>query len=328
MTYRPFGATGLSVSAIGFGGWAIGSCWGRVDDPTSFAALERALALGVSFFDTADVYGRGRSERLLGKLRRAHPRATTLIATKAGRRLPVQRPEGYTRAALRGWLQESSRNLGVATLDLLQLHCPPTEVLREQRVFTLLDELAEEGLLRHYGVSVETVEQAKLALEHPRLASIQIVFNLFRQKPADEILRLARARKVAIIARVPLASGLLTGRMTAGRRFPMNDHRHFNLRGEKFDVGETFAGVPFDRGLRAAVALRELVPTGWTLAQFALRWILMHEGVTTAIPGCKTPAQAEENARAADLPPIGEGAMAKAREVYERQLRGVVQGRW
>lgn len=318
-----FGSTGLEVSRIGFGAWAIGGSWGASDDAVSTAALRRALDEGCSFVDTADVYGDGRSERLVA----AAARPGVLVATKAGRRLPKQDVEGYTRENLAAWTARSRKNLGVETLDLLQLHCPPTALYRSPRVFGLLDELVREGKIRHYGVSVETVEEARLALEHP-IRSIQIIFNLFRQRPAEELFAEAARRRVAIIARVPLASGLLSGRVTPETRFPADDHRAFNRRGEAFDVGETFSGVPLEAAWPALEALRALVPAGWTLAQFALRWILMHEAVTVVIPGCRTPAQVDANLRAAAMPPLDAGTMRACREIYDRHLRPLVHARW
>lgn len=326
MRTRPFGPDAVPVSEIGFGAWAIGGSWGTADDATSVAALERALSGGVTFFDTADVYGDGRSEELVGRVCRGKP--GVFIATKAGRRLPKQVVEGYTPGNLRAWIDRSRRKLGMESLDLVQLHCPPTELYRSRRVFEILDGFVRDGLLRGYGVSVETIEEATLALEHPGVRSIQIIFNLFRQRPAEELFPLARERRVAIIARVPLASGLLTGKIGRDRVFAADDHRNFNRRGEAFDVGETFSGVPFEAGLAAVEELRALVPTGATLAQFALRWILAHPAVTTVIPGCRTPAQVDENLAAAELPPPGPAAMARAREVYDRHIRPHVHARW
>ena len=323
---RPFGAAAIPVSAVGFGAWAIGGSWGKVDDPTSLDALKRSLDLGVTFFDTADVYGDGRSEDLVGRVCRGRP--GVLIATKAGRRLPKQTVEGYSRVHLAGWIDRSRRTLGMDTLDLVQLHCPPTDLYRSPGVFRILEEFVAGGRIRAYGVSVETVEEARLALEHEGVQSIQIIFNLFRQKPAEELLALAKRRKVAIIARVPLASGLLAGRITASTRFPEDDHRTFNRRGQAFDVGETFSGVPIDAGLAAVEALRPLVPEGATLAQFALRWILMHDAVTTVIPGCRTPRQVEENVAALGLPALDPATMKRCGAIYDELIRPHVHSRW
>jgi aryl-alcohol dehydrogenase-like predicted oxidoreductase len=323
MQYRRFAKLNKDVSTIGFGAWAIGGAWGTVNDETSLAALRRAVDRGINFFDTADVYGDGRSERLIAQM--ATPEL--VIATKAGRRLPKQTPEGYSRQNLVEWTERSRKNLGTRCLDMVQLHCPPTDVYRTRRVFDLLEELRASNVIRAYGVSVETIEQAKLALEYP-IASIQIIFNLFRVRPADELFAPAQERRVAIIARVPLASGLLTGKVTRDRKFAADDHRAFNRNGERFDVGETFSGVPLEAGLAAVEELKRLVPRGWTLAQFALRWILMHDAVTTVIPGLKTPEQVDENAAAADLPPLRDSVMADCRAIYDRLIRTHVHPRW
>jgi len=323
---RPFGGSRIPVSAVGFGAWAIGGSWGKVDDRVSIEALQRALDRGVTFFDTADVYGDGRSEELLGRVCRGKP--GVFVATKAGRRLPKQTVDGYTRDNLAAWIDRSRRNLGMETLDLVQLHCPPTDLYRGARTFTILDEFVAQGRIRGYGVSVEKIDEAKLALEHSGVQSIQIIFNLFRQRPADELFKLALKRKVAIIARVPLASGLLTGKITAETTFPKDDHRHFNVRGQAFDVGETFSGVPLKAGLAAVEALRPLVPKGATLAQFALRWILAQEAVTTVIPGCRTAAQVDENVDALKLPAPEAKTLTQCRGVYDEFIRPHVHARW
>ena len=316
----------MVVSPIGFGAWAIGGFWGQVDDETSMAALHAAVDAGVNFIDTADVYGDGRSERLVAKLRHERPGETIYVATKAGRKLPQQTAAGYSRRNLEAWIDESLRNLQTDALDLLQLHCPHPSVYDTSAVCGELDAMVSAGKIRYYGVSVETVDEALRAIRHPHVQSVQIIFNLFRMKPAEEFLNEAIARRVGVIARVPLASGLLTGKLTAASRFPDDDHRTFNRHGEQFDQGETFSGVPFDVGLKAVEDLRALVPDGWTMTQFALRWILMHEGVTCVIPGAKTPAQARENASTADLPPLSDATMAAAREIYERRIKKYV--RW
>ena len=316
----------MVVSPIGFGAWAIGGFWGQVDDDTSMAALHAAVDAGVNFIDTADVYGDGRSERLIARLRRERPGETIYVATKAGRKLPQQTPGGYSRKNLETWIDESLRNLEVDALDLLQLHCPHPAVYDTSAVFGELDALVSAGKIRYYGVSVETCDEALKAIRHPHVQSVQIIFNLFRMKPGEVFLDEALAQRVAVIARVPLASGLLTGKLTSASRFPDDDHRQFNRHGEEFDQGETFSGVPFDEGLKAVEDLRTLVPGGWTMAQFALRWILMHDAVTCVIPGAKTPAQARENASAADLPPLEETTMTTAREIYERRIKKYV--RW
>ena len=328
MWYRTLGKTGWHVSAISFGAWAIGGSWGTADDDQSMRALHAAIDAGVNFIDTADVYGDGRSERLVARLRRERPADPIYIATKAGRRLPAQTPEGYTRANLRAWVDRSLANLEVDAIDLLQLHCPPSEVFGSADVYGILDDLVREGKIRHYGVSVERVDEAIEAIRHRGVASVQIIFNMFRLKPAGEFFRLAKDANVGILARVPLASGLLTGKLSAASAFASDDHRFFNRDGEAFDKGETFSGVPYDLGLRAVEELKPLVPAGATLAQFALRWILMFDAVTCAIPGARTPVQARANARAVDIPPLDDRTMCAVRDVYDRLIRPCVHGSW
>ena len=327
MEYRKLGRTGWQVSAISFGGWAIGSTWGPVDDRESLAALHRAVDLGVNFFDTADVYGDGRSERLLGQLRRERGE-TIHIATKAGRRLDPHVASGYNRQNLTAFVERSLKNLGTDTIDLLQLHCPPTEVYYNPEVFGILDDLVKQGKIRYYGVSVEKVEEGLKAIEYPGVQTVQIIFNIFRQRPAELFFPEAKRRRVGILARVPLSSGLLTGKMTRATTFAPDDHRAFNRQGAAFDRGETFSGVDFETGLQAVEELRPLAPEGMTMAQFALRWILMYDAVTCAIPGAKRPAQVEENVRAADLPPLPDSTMAKVRQVYDRLIREQVHDYW
>jgi aryl-alcohol dehydrogenase-like predicted oxidoreductase len=326
--YRQLGRTGFKISPISFGAWAIGGdAWGGADDAESLRALHRAVDLGVNFFDTADVYGDGRSERLLARLK-AERREPIVVATKAGRRLNPHVATGYNRANLTAFVERSLKNLRTDVLDLLQLHCPPPSVYDSAEVFGVLDDLVKEGKLRFYGVSVETVAEATRAIAWPHVQSVQIIFNLFRLKPAEQFFAAAAAKRVGILARVPLASGLLTGRLKPDTTFPAGDHRNYNRHGESFDVGETFSGVDYAEGLRAAQELRGLVPTGATLAQLALRWILMFPEVTAAIPGARNPTQVEENARAAMLPPLSAAAMAEARAVYDRHLRAAVHARW
>jgi aryl-alcohol dehydrogenase-like predicted oxidoreductase len=326
--YRPLGRTGFSVSAVSFGAWAIGGSWGRVDDDESLRALHAAVDAGTNFIDTADVYGDGRSERLIARLRRERPRDGIVVATKAGRRLPKQAPEGYTRENLTAWVERSLRNLETESLDLLQLHCPHPKVYDMPEVFGVLDDLVRAGKLRHYGVSVETVDEATRAVRHPGVETVQIVFNMFRLKPAESFFPAARAKGVGILARVPLASGLLTGKLRRDSTFAADDHRQYNREGRSFDQGETFSGVPYETGLAAVERLRPLVPEGATLAQLALRWVLMFDAVSCAIPGAKTPAQARENAAAASLPPLGEAAMAAVRALYDGAIRAHVHHRW
>jgi aryl-alcohol dehydrogenase-like predicted oxidoreductase len=327
MQYRTLGRTGWNVSAVSYGAWAIGGDWGNVSDDESLAALNSALDNGVNFFDTADVYGDGRSERLLAKLRQQRSEKF-FVATKAGRRLPKQIPEGYTRENLTAWVERSLKNLETDALDLLQLHCPPTQVYYMPEVFGILDDLVAQGKLRYYGVSVEKVEEALKAIEFPNVQTVQIIFNIFRQRPADLFFAQAQAKRVGVLARVPLASGLLTGKMSRDTKFEANDHRHFNVHGESFDRGETFAGVDFETALDAVEDLRALVPQGWTMTQFALRWILMFDAVTCAIPSGKRPSQVQENCAAADLPALSEETMARVRALYETKIKNSVHHYW
>jgi aryl-alcohol dehydrogenase-like predicted oxidoreductase len=313
---------------VSFGAWAIGGSWGVVDDEQSMRALHAAIDSGVNFFDTADVYGDGRSERLVARLRRERPADPIYVATKAGRRLPVQTAGGYTRENLTAWVDRSLANLQSDALDLLQLHCPPSTVFASEHVYGILDDLVKAGKIRHYGVSVELVSEAFEAIRHAGVASVQVIFNMFRLKPSDQLFRAAREANVGILARVPLASGLLTGKLTAASQFPADDHRRFNRNGEEFDKGETFSGVPYEIGLRAVEELKALVPAGASLAQFALRWILMFDAVTCAIPGARTPEQARANAEAGDLPPLEERTMDAVRDVYDRLIRPHVHGSW
>jgi aryl-alcohol dehydrogenase-like predicted oxidoreductase len=298
-----------------------------VDDQESLDALRRAIDLGVNFFDTADVYGDGRSEHLLAQLKRER-REAIHIATKAGRRLDPHVASGYNRSNLTAFVERSLKNLETETIDLLQLHCPPTEVYYEPEVFGVLDDLVKAGKLRFYGVSVERVEEALKAIEYPGVQSVQIIFNLFRQRPADLFFEQAKKRRVGILARVPLSSGMLTGKMTRASQFSSDDHRAFNRHGESFDRGETFSGVDFELGLQAVEELRPLVPAGWTMAEFALRWILTFDAVTCTIPGAKRPSQVEDNCRAADLPAIPDETMRKAQQVYDRRIREQVHHYW
>jgi aryl-alcohol dehydrogenase-like predicted oxidoreductase len=348
MKYRELGRTGWKVSEISFGAWAIGGTWGNVDDKESLAALHRALDGGVNFFDTADVYGDGHSERLLARLRKER-KEKFYIATKAGRRLDPHTADGYNRQNLTAFVERSLKNLEADTIDLLQLHCPPTEVFYRPEVFGVLDDLMKAGKLRHYGVSVEKVEEALKAIEFPGVQTIQLIFNIFRQRPAELLFPEAQRRKVGILARVPLASGMLSGKITRESKFAKDDHRNFNRHGEAFDRGETFSGVDFETGLRAVEELKKLVPVaatppspktektnatrasqppGATLAQLALRWILEFPAVTCAIPGAKRPAQVAENIAASDLPSLSADAMKKIRAIYDAQIRPLVHQYW
>ncbi len=327
MQYRKLGRTGWDVSAISFGCWAIGSSWGSVDDRDSLAALHRAVDLGVNFFDTADVYGNGRSERLLARLRQER-HEPILIATKAGRRLNPHIASGYNRANLTSFIDRSLRNLQTDALDLLQLHCPPGEVYYMPELFGFLDELVKQGKLRYYGVSVEKVEEGLKAIEYPNLQTVQIIFNIFRQRPAGLFFQEAKRRQVGVLARVPLASGLLTGKLNSASTFEPDDHRSFNRHGEAFDRGETFSGVDFDVALQTVEALRPLVPPGASMAQMALRWILMFDAVTCAIPGAKRTIQVEENVAAADMPPLSPEAMTQIQSIYDARIKPLVHHYW
>ncbi len=328
MQYRQLGRTDMKVSTVSFGAWAIGGTWGPVQDEESLATLNSAIDLGVNFIDTADVYGDGRSEQLIAKLRKQRPHDQIYVATKAGRRLQKQRPDGYNRKNLAGWVEDSLRNLEVEALDLLQLHCPPPQVYDMPEIFGILDDLVTEGKLRYYGVSVETVDEALHAIRNPNVQTVQIIFNMFRFKPAEQFFEAAKTREVGILARVPLASGLLTGKLTAKSKFAPDDHRAFNRNGESFDKGETFSGVPYERGLEAVDALERIKPPSLTMVQFALRWILMFDAVTCTIPGAKHPAQEEENASAADLPALSQDTMEAVRMVYNQYVRDLVHSQW
>ena len=327
MEHRRLGKTGREVSVIGFGAWAIGGSWGSVDDEDSLRALHAAADAGVTLIDTADVYGDGRSERVIRRFLAERPGERFFVPTKIGRRAPLDVRE-YTPEAFRSWVDRCRDNLGMDTLDLVQLHCLPTQAYYMPELFEALDELVTDGSIGHYGVSVEKVEEGLKALEYPGVATVQIVFNAFRQRPAERFLDEALRRDVGVLARVPLASGLLTGKLTRETAFEADDHRLFNRLGESFDRGETFAGVDYETGLAAVEELRALVPAGATLSQLALRWILMHPGVTTTIPGAKTPDQARANAAAAELAPLDDATMARIREIYDANIRPLVHQRW
>jgi aryl-alcohol dehydrogenase-like predicted oxidoreductase len=323
---RRLGKTGFDVSEIGFGAWAIGGSWGETDDDVSLEAMRAAVDAGVTFFDTADVYGDGRSERLVAQLLRERSEPI-VVATKFGRRA-AQQVGSYSYENLRAWLERSRENLRVDMVDLVQMHCPPWEAYYTPSVFEACERLVEEGLVRSYGVSVEKVEEALKAIEYPGVATVQIIFNIFRQRPAELFFEQARRRDVGVIVRVPLASGLLTGKFGRDTSFASDDHRSFNRHGEQFDAGETFSGVDYERGLEAVEELRALVPEGATLAQLALRWILGFEAVSTVIPGAKTAEQARANAAAADLPPLTEGAQRTIEAIYRERIAPSVHQRW
>jgi aryl-alcohol dehydrogenase-like predicted oxidoreductase len=329
MQTRILGRTGRTVSVIGLGTWQLGADWGDVDENDALAVLDAAVDAGVTFFDTADVYGDGRSESLIGRWLRANPDSGVTVATKLGRRMP-QEHENYSLEHFRAWTDRSRANLGVDTLDLVQLHCPPTSVYSDDRVFDALDTLVEEGAIAAYGVSVEQVEEALTAIARPNVASVQIILNAFRLKPLDEVLPAAREAGVGIIARVPLASGLLSGRYTLQTSFAENDHRNYNRHGESFDVGETFSGVDYATGVQAAAEFaelaREAAPEA-TPAQVALAWVATQSGVSTVIPGARNPEQARANAVAGSLE-LPEGFDDAVRELYDREIRAQVHGRW
>ena len=327
MKYRPLGRTGWNVSEISFGAWAIGGAWGEVSENDALGALRKAIDSSVNFIDTADVYGDGRSERLIARLKKER-KDQIIVATKAGRRLPKQTTEGYSRQNLTVWIDDSLRNLAVEVIDLLQLHCPPTNLYYHPEVFGMLDDFVKAGKLRFYGVSVERVEEAIKAIEYPNVQSVQIIFNCFRQRPADVFFPMGKQRQVGILARVPLSSGMLTGKLRRDSQFAADDHRSFNRQGEAFDVGETFSGVDYELGLQAVEEIRHIVPSAMTISQFALRWILMFDAVTCAIPGGKRPDQVSENCRASDLPPISSEAMAALKRIYEEKIKASVHHRW
>ena len=327
MEYRQLGRTGFKVSSVSFGAWAIGGTWGPVDDQTSMTALHKAVDMGVNFIDTADVYGDGRSERLVAQLRRERSEPI-IVATKAGRRLPKQTLEGYSKENLHTWVGRSLKNLSVDALDLLQLHCPPPELYKRDEVFDILEGMVKDGMVRNYGVSVEYVSEAMDAIRHEGVKTVQIIFNMFRLKPADSFFAAAQERNVGILARVPLASGLLTGKITRETAFAPDDHRAFNRHGESFDKGETFSGVDFETALEAVEHIKALKPDGMSLTQFALRWILMFPAVTCAIPGAKNPAQSADNFAASDVPTLAPEVMRSVRDVYDRLIRAQVHDNW
>ena len=327
MEQRMLGRTGRTVGVVGLGAWQLGGDWGSVSEDAALGVLHAAVDAGVTFIDTADVYGDGRSERLVGRVLAERPDGGLTVATKMGRRVE-QRPELYDRAHFRDWNDRSRENLGVETIDLVQLHCPPPAVYADDDVFAALDELVEEGRVRNYGVSVETVEEARAAIARPHVATVQIILNAFRLKPLERVLPDAREAGVGIIARVPLASGLLSGKYDEHTAFDANDHRNYNRHGEAFDVGETFSGVPFEAGLAAVRDLRDIVPADVAMAQFALRWIIDQPGVSVVIPGARNVEQARGNVAAATLPPLSEEQQAAVREVYERHISEHVHDRW
>ena len=327
MNYRTLGRTGWKISEVSFGAWAIGGSWGHVSDEDALRALNQAIDSGINFIDTADVYGDGRSERLIAQLRKSR-KEKLIVATKAGRRLPKQTVDGYSRANLTGWVEDSLRNLEAEAIDLLQLHCPPTDAYYEPEIFAHLDDLVKAGKIRYYGVSVERVEEALKAMDFNNVQSVQIIYNCFRQRPAELFFPEAKRRQVGILARVPLASGLLTGKLKRDTQFAPDDHRNFNRHGQAFDVGETFSGVDYEVALEAVEEVRRLLPDQATMSQFALRWILTFDAVTCAIPGGKNPAQVEENAAASKLPGLSEYQLKAIDALYTAKIKQLVHYRW
>ena len=326
MKFREFSNLGWRVSEIGLGCWAIGSEWGEVSSEDARAVLKTSLDKGVNFFDTADVYGDGRSEKFVGELIKSTSEKI-YVATKSGRRLNPHIPEGYNLKNIEAYIDRSLINLGVENIDLLQLHCPPPETCSRSETYEMMDEIVNKGKISNYGVSVETVSEAMDAIQYPNVKSIQIIFNIFRQKPAEVFFKEAAKKNVAIIARVPLASGLLTGKMNKNSSFPQNDHRNYNINGDAFDVGETFSGVNYQKGLEAVKKLKQLVPVNFTMADLALKWILMHKEVSVVIPGGKNKQQAENNVKASDLNDIN-SLMPNINSVYEDLIKEDIHNRW
>lgn len=328
MNNRMLGKTGITVSEVGFGAWAIGGGdWGAVSPEQAVSTLEAALEAGTTFVDTADVYGNGRSEKIVARVRRGGT-GPFVVATKAGRRLDPHSAEGYTLENIEAFVDRSREYLEMDTLELLQLHCPPTPVFDDAAFFGALEELQARGKIAHLGVSVETIDEAEKSLEHPIVSTVQIIFNMFRTRPRERFLPMAAEKGVGVIARVPLASGLLSGKMRSDTEFEEFDHRRFNRHGEAFDVGETFSGVDFEEGLAAVEELREIKPTGMSMAQFALKWILMHPEVSVVIPGARTPAQARENAAVSNLPDLPDDVMSAVDRIYEARIKPDVHHRW
>ncbi|KXB01064.1 aldo/keto reductase [candidate division MSBL1 archaeon SCGC-AAA259O05] len=327
MKYRTFGKTNWKVSEVGLGTWALGGSWGKVSKSDAFEVLHEAIDRGVNFFDTADVYGDGRSEKLIGQILEEREEKI-YVASKFGRRLDPHVASGYTKDNLEKFLNRSLENLGVDTIDLMQLHCPPTDVYYNPKVFEALEDFVEEGKIQHYGVSVEKVEEGLKAIEYPNLTSVQIIFNIFRQRPKELFFKRCEEKDVAVITRVPLASRLLTGKMTPETEFPENDHRNFNREGEAFDVGETFAGVDFETGLKAVEELKKILPENMSCAQLALKWILMHEEVSCVIPGAKKVWQVKDNTAASELPDLEPELMKKIENIYEDYIKPQVHHKW
>lgn len=328
MQQRQFGKTGATISEIGFGAWAIGGAWGDVSSADAKAALHAALDAGMTFIDTADVYGDGRSERFIAEVLKERGGDRPFVASKLGRRLAPHVAQGYNKENLNAFVERSLVNLDTDCLDLVQLHCPPPEVYYQPEVFDIMDRMVSAGKIKHYGVSVEKVEEGLKAIEYPNVATIQIIYNIFRQRPDSLFFAEAQKRNVGVIVRVPLASGMLSGKMHAGSTFAADDHRAFNRNGEAFDKGETFSGVPYDVALEAVEEIRRLVPGDMTMAQFALRWILMEQAVSTVIPGARNAQQASGNAAAGAFPALAAETMAELRKIYQHRIAPFVHQRW
>ncbi|RZO89935.1 MAG: aldo/keto reductase [alpha proteobacterium HIMB59] len=326
MKYREFSNIGWRVSEIGLGCWAIGSEWGDVSKEDATEVLKTSLDKGINFFDTADVYGDGRSEQFIGELLKSTSEKI-YVATKSGRRLDPHNSEGYNPENIERFIDRSLKNLGVECIDLLQLHCPPSDICSKKETFEMMDDIVKKGKISYYGVSVEKVSEAMDAIQFSNVKSIQIIFNMFRQKPSEEFFKMAAKKDIAIIARVPLASGLLTGKMNKDSSFPSNDHRNYNIKGEAFDVGETFSGVSFEKGLMAVDELKKLTPNNFTLADLALKWILMHSEVTVAIPGAKNKQQASLNVNSIQLEDIS-SLMPQIKKIYDKFLKEDIHHRW
>ncbi len=327
MKYRTLGKTGYKVSEIGYGSWGIGGGWGTVSDEQARTALSSISDTGINFIDTADIYGNGRSEKFIGEYIQNAGRRI-IVATKIGRKSDPHTRDAYTKSNMHAYIEQSRKNLNTSCIDILQLHTPPTEVYYMPQVFSFLDEMVKKKKIRFYGVSVEKVEEALKAIEYPNVSTIQIIFNMFRQRPMELLFREAKKRNIGIIVRVPLASGLLTGKFSIFSRFPKNDHRNFNRHGEVFDQGETFAGVDFYKGLSAVRKIKSLKGKDYTMAQFALKWILMQDAVSTVIVGGKTPLQIKENAASSDLPKLSEANMKAIKHIYDTYVKNDVHYRW
>jgi len=327
MKYRILGKTGYKVSEVSYGSWSLGADWGNVTEQDAIATLDKAIESGVIFIDTADVYGDGRSEKIIAKVLKTR-KEKIIVATKAGRRLNPHITAGYTKENLEKFVERSRQNLQMDTLDLLQLHCPPTDVYYKPEIFDALQEMVVNKKIANYGVSVEKVEEAIKALQYPGVSAVQIIFNIFRQRPAELFFDMAKKKNVGVIVRVPLASGLLTGKMTVQTTFAQNDHRNYNREGKAFDLGETFAGVPYEKGLEAVEELKKILPKNYSLPQLALKWILMHEAVSTVIPGGKRPEQVESNVSASDMVDLPKDLMEKIKSIYVAHIKPLVHERW